>query len=115
LLAVDEDRLFVSVVSFGEIRQGAAGLPEGRRRRELEAWLSDELPMRFDGRILDVTRPIAEVWGELSADAKRRGKALHVQDAYLAATAIVHRLTIVTRNIKDFRDCGPTLVNPWDC
>jgi predicted nucleic acid-binding protein len=114
ILATDEDSLFVSALSFGEIRQGVERLPDGGRRRELETWLRDDLPLRFDGRVLDVTRMVAEAWGALTADAKRRGVGFHVVDAYLAATALVHGMTLVTRNTRDFRAFGLTLVNPWE-
>jgi len=113
LLAADEDSLFVSSVTFGEIRQGVAQLPAGRRRQELEAWLHDDLPARFDGRILDVTRIVAEASGEMSAEAKRQGVGFHVVDAYLAATALVHEMTLVTRNTKDFKAFNLDLLDPW--
>lgn len=113
LQTVNEDDTFLSVISLGELREGAARLSSGRRKTELEDWLRDELPMRFAGRILDVTCAIADSWGVLNADAKCRGIGVSVTDAYLAATARVHALTLVTRNTRDFRSLDLKLLNPW--
>jgi predicted nucleic acid-binding protein len=111
--AASEESLFISVLTLGELRQGAEQLPAGQRKRELDWWLKDELPSRFEGRVLEVTTEIAEVWGRLSAEVKRRGLSIGVVDRYLAATANFHTLTVVTRNTKDFQPLGVTLLNPW--
>ncbi|HMD96952.1 MAG TPA: PIN domain-containing protein [Terriglobia bacterium] len=68
----------------------------------------------YAGRILPVTEPIAERWGHLAAAAKQRGIAVAVVDAVIAATALEHDLTLVTRNVKDFAGLGVVLLNPWD-
>jgi predicted nucleic acid-binding protein len=111
--AVDEDRTFISVATIGELRRGADLLPQGRRKLELDLWIRQILPSRFDGRILDITPTVAETWGEQMARAKRQGVGLHPIDAFIAATAQVHKMTLVTRNIKDFAICGVGLVDPW--
>lgn len=111
--AVNEDATFISAVSIGEIRRGIALLPIGRRRTDFDEWLREALPHRFEGRILDVTPIVAEAWGELMAAAKQRGVGLHVVDAYLAATAQVHAMTLVTRNSKNFKAFGLEIFNPW--
>lgn len=110
---VDEDRTFVSAVTFGELRRGATLLSQGRRKTELDIWIRHDLRSRFDRHILDVTPPIAEVWGELMAAAKMRGVGLHPIDAFIGATARVHDLALVTRNMKDFSNLDINLVNPW--
>jgi predicted nucleic acid-binding protein len=110
---VDEARTYVSAVTIGELRRGAALLPEGRRKRELDIWIRHALRSRFDGHILDVTPAVAEAWGELMADAKIRGVGLQPIDALIAATARVHDLALVTRNMKDFSNFDIDLVNPW--
>lgn len=69
---------------------------------------------RFSGRIVDITAPIADLWGELMAGARQRGIALHAMDGFLAATARAHNQTLVTRNVKDFAPFGLPLLNPWD-
>jgi predicted nucleic acid-binding protein len=109
----DEDRLFVSAVTLAEIHRGIALMPEGGRRRTLEAWVAGDFSARFRGRILPVDGSVAEAWGRIMGDTRRRGFAMHVMDGFIAATAKSHGLTIVTRNISDFADLGLTLFNPW--
>lgn len=111
---VDEDRLFMSVVTIGELRRGVALKAEGKARSALDAWLRFDLVERFSGRIIDITPPVAERWGGLMAAAKRQGVALHVMDGFLAATALTHNHTLVTRNVRDFRRFDVPLLNPWD-
>lgn len=110
----DEDRLFLSVITLGELRRGVALKADGRAKSALDAWLRLDLPERFSGRIVDITAPVAEAWGELMATAKRQGAALHALDGFLAATAQAHGQTLVTRNVKDFAPFGLPLLNPWD-
>jgi predicted nucleic acid-binding protein len=112
--AADESLLYLSVLTLGEIRKGVAGLPQSRRRSHLEAWLELDLHARFSGRILSIDAPIADRWGLLAAEAKRKGKPLPAVDGLLAATAIHHNLTIVSRNISDFASTQVSLLNPWE-
>ena len=102
LAAVDESQLFLSVLTLGEIRKGASSLPESRRRSGLEVWLERQVKVRFAGRILPVTGDIAERWGWLAGEAKARGRTLPVIDGLLAATALHHNLTLITRNVRHF-------------
>jgi toxin FitB len=113
LADVDEDRVFLSVVTFAEIRRGVELLPVGRRRERLAAWLDDELPARFEGRILGIDRRVADVWGVTMARSQQRGAGLGSMDAFLAATAAAHRLALVTRNVRDFESAGIALLDPW--
>ena len=85
----DEDRLFISVITLGELRRGVALKTDGRMKSVLDAWLRIDLRERFSGRIVDITAPIAELWGELMADFKQRGIALNAmgKNGFLAATA----------------------------
>jgi hypothetical protein len=113
LADVDEDRVFLSVVTFAEIRHGVELMPAGRRRERLAAWLADELPARFESRILGIDRRVAEAWGVAMARSQQRGAGLGSMDAFLAATAAAHRLTLVTRNVRDFKIAGIPLLDPW--
>lgn len=112
LKALPDAILFASVLTFAEIRRGIELLPPGKRRTELENWLG-ELHRSFDGRLLPVTKAIADKWAVLSAHAQRRGTPLAILDGIIAATAIEHDLTIATRNLKDFAALGISLLNPW--
>jgi len=110
---LDEDRSFISVVSLAEIRRGVALMDEGRKRETLAKWLAQDLPQRFEQRVLDVDEPIALAWGDLMALAKRRGRGLSSMDGLIAATATAKQLTLATRNTKDFEGFGISLFDPW--
>ncbi len=109
----DEELLFLSVLTLGEIRKGVVLLPRSARRTALEAWLSKDLPLRFSGRILNIDPEVADRWGHLSGLTCSRGANVAVIDGLLAASAIQHNLTLVTRNTKDVAATGVSLFNPW--
>ena len=111
--AADEAMLHLSVLTLGEVRKGVAALPQGKRRTGLEAWLEVDLRVRFQGRILPIDAATADRWGFIAIQAKRHGKALAVIDGLLAATALYHDLTIVSRNSSDFQFTQVRIVNPW--
>lgn len=113
LEAADEGLLYLSVLTLGEIRKGVASLPQGRRRASLENWLNLELQARFSGRILSIDEAIADRWGLLAATAKNQGRGLSAIDGLLAATAVQHNLTIVSRNDTDFAHTQVPVLNPW--
>lgn len=112
--AADESLLYLSVLTLGEIRKGVAGVPQGKRRTQLETWLEVDLQARFSGRILPIDVLIADRWGLLAAEAKRKGRTLSAIDGLLAATALHRNLTLVTRNVSDFADTYVQLLNPWE-
>jgi toxin FitB len=114
LEAADTDSLLVSVLTFGEIRLGAALLPQSKRRTQLEQWLERDLRDWFEGRILPVNQAIADRWGVLRAEAQSNGRPLSVVDAVIAATAFQHNLSLVSRNVSDFAIAGLAVVNPWE-
>lgn len=109
----EEGTLFLSVLIFGELHKGIALLPDGPRKNRLRDWVDEELMLRFDGRILEVDLEVACEWGRLQARAASRGEPLPVMDSLIAATAVVHHLTVVTRNVKDFARCGVSVHDPW--
>ena len=102
--------LFLSVLTLGELRKGVEGLPEGDRKRRLLDWLEVELPAYFGGRVLPVDASVADRWGRLQAQAGRPVPAI---DSLLAATALAHGLTLVTRNLRDFQHPDLTVLDPW--
>lgn len=110
----DDEILHLSVVTIGELRKGIDLAPQGKRRSELQSWLEVDLIPTFEGRILPVTKAIAEKWGTLSAQRQRAGRPLSMADGLIAATALEHGLTLVTRNVKDFELLGVPILNPWD-
>ena len=105
------DRIHVSVLTLGELRKGVEALPGGARRDRIGVWLEAELPAWFEDRVLPVDRGVAELWGRLLA---RVGRPVGAVDSLIAATALHHRLSVVTRNTADFRFADLDVVNPWD-
>ena len=112
--AADENRLFLSAMTLGEIRQGVAALPQSKKRTRLETWLEVDLQTRFAGRILAVDGAVADRWGWIMAQAQVKGMTLPVVDGLIAATALHHNLTAVTRNVSDFAVVGLSVINPWE-
>ncbi len=112
--AANEATLYLSVLTLGEIRKGLAALAQGTRRAKLETWLEVDLKLRFQGRILTVDAGVADRWGLLTETGKRKGKPLAVIDGLLAATAMHHNLTVVSRNIDDFAGADVPVLNPWE-
>jgi predicted nucleic acid-binding protein len=110
----EESTLFLSVLTVGELEKGIAKLPASARRTNLISWVRRELAGRFGGRLLPIDVRVAERWGTMAGESEKRGKPLPVIDSLLAATALVHDLQIVTRNVADFEPCGVVCVNLWD-
>ena len=110
---MDEDRVFLSVITLAELRYGVERLDEGKRRRRLTEWLEQELTLRFEGRILDVDSAIADRCGKMTARSEAAGRPIGAMDALLAATAEVHQLTMVTHNTSDFSGILKDMLNPW--
>ena len=113
LAQIDEDAVFLSVVTFAQLRHGIERLPASKRRKQLDEWLRGELPLRFEQRILQVDGAVADEWGRLVARHGVLGRPIHAMDALIAATAQVHALTLVTRNTSDFEASVKSVVNPW--
>lgn len=113
LAAADEQALYLSVLAFAEIRLGIELLPEGRKRARIGAWLDGDLAARFEGRIIGIERAIAEAWAEIVARGRARGATPPFLDAFLAATVLVHRMTLVTRNESDLAGLDVPILNPW--
>jgi len=109
----DENLLYLSVMTLGEIRQGVASLPQSKKRTRLETWLEVDLQTRFAGRVLTVDGAVADRWGWIMAQAQTKGTTLPIVDGLLAATALQHNLTAVTRNVDDFAVVGLSVINPW--
>jgi toxin FitB len=113
LAEVDEDRVFLSVVTLAEIRRGIELLPASTRQERLAAWLINELPIRFEHPVLHIDQVVADAWGVLMARTRRMRIGPSVIDAFIAATADVQGMTLVTRNTSDFERFGILLLNPW--
>lgn len=104
------ESLHLSVLTLGELRKGIDAMPEGARKATVVAWLEADLPDYFAGRILEIDAHTADRWGKLCAEVRRPIPAI---DSLLAATALVHGLTLVTRNLADFNLPSLRIINPW--
>jgi toxin FitB len=107
------DHAFVSVLTIHELHFGICRLPQGQRRNALAAAV-DRFLETFDEAVINLDRTIARRAGELRADAQINGRALHLADALIAATALAHGLPLATRNVSVFTGLGLTVFNPWD-
>lgn len=110
---VDEDSTFLSVVTLMELRYGIERSDPGQRRRQLEAWLKADLPVRFEGRIVPVDLAIADSCGRVVARGEALGRPIETRDAFIAATAEVYGLTLVTRDTSDFEPVLKSILSPW--
>jgi predicted nucleic acid-binding protein len=113
LADADEDRVFISVVTIAELRHGVERLAIGRRRKRLNEWIEGELLFRFDERILPIDAATADAWGRIVAHREGLGRPIGTMDAFIAATAQVHKLTLATRNQTDFEASVAAVVHPW--
>ena len=109
----EEQALLLSVLTLGELQKGISKLPDGAKKDELQAWVTIDLGERFSGRVIDIDQETALCWGKLQGEAERLGEKLPVMDSLIAATAAVHGLMVVTRNVKDMERCGGRVCNPW--
>lgn len=103
--------LYISVLTLGEIRKGVDGIHDLTRRNKIHGWLEEDLPVYFADRILVIDNKIADMWGRIHN--KKPGHSLPAIDGLIAATAIVHHLKLVTRNVKDFINTSVEIINPW--
>jgi tRNA(fMet)-specific endonuclease VapC len=111
--SVDENRLFVSVITIGEIKKGIEIMPPSNRKTDLSIWLNDRLLKRFENRIYDIDTEVMLAWGVLYVRLQTSGRPIPLIDSLIASTALVHNAILVTRNETDFLPTGVQVVNPW--
>ncbi len=107
-----EQKLFLSVITIGEIEKGIAGLQKSKKRTGLEKW-SSELQARFSNRILSLTTDVLINWGRMLGELEKKGIVRPSIDSLLEAAALTHNLTFVTRNVKNFQKSQVKIFNPW--
>ncbi len=111
--SIEESRLFLSVITIGELEKGIAKLPSSKRKEKIKKWLDEDLIYRFDNRILNLDIDTFKIWGQLMATLENSGKKMPSIDSLIASIAIQNNLLLVTRNVKDFQNCKLELLNPW--
>ena len=109
---IDESDLYFSAITIGELEKGVSRLPESKKKAAVGDWVRNAVTQRFGDRILPIDAAVAACWGELTAAREKKGRILPILDGLIAATAILADCTVVTRNTKDFADCGVRLLNP---
>jgi len=110
---IPSDRVFLSVITIGEIRKGVSKLPNSKRKSKLLIWLNT-LIEDYSDRILPIDLQVAEIWGETQAFSEKNGCPIPAIDSLIAAIARTHNLILVTRNEDDFKGCNLTTLNPWN-
>jgi toxin FitB len=106
------ERLYLSVITVGEIRKGLTKLPDSKRKDLLTNWLNLLLE-DYQNRIFSIDLAVAENWGIIQGNAEKKGVAIPSIDGLIAAIAYTHNLALVTRNVSDFEICGLPIKNPW--
>ena len=112
IAGVEESDLYLSVITIGELEKGVSRLPESKKKAAVSEWVRHAVTNRFGDRILPIDAAVAARWGELLGALEKKGKTLPLLDAFIAATALAADCTVVTRNTKDFADCGVRLLDP---
>ena len=113
LAEADEDRIFLSVATLTELRYGIERMAPGNRKQRLSEWLDEELPGRFEARILAIDAAVADACGRIIASAEAMGRRMELMDGLIAATAEIHRMTVITRNTSHFEPAVKEVLNPW--
>ena len=108
-----ESSLFLSVITFGELQKGISKLSDEIKADQLRTWVYEALTKRFEYRILTLDLDVMSTWGRLVGSSEKKGVKLPVLDSLIAATAMVHNLYVVTRNVSDFEHCQVSVENPW--
>ena len=109
----NDNSIFLSVITIGELRKGIALLEAGSRRHNLEQWFKS-IQNNYENHILPIDAETAKIWGDITASAKTKGFIIPAADGLIAATAIQYNLHLVTRNVKDFKKTGVLLINPYE-
>jgi len=110
--AQDESKLYLSVLTIGEIKKGISRLESSRKKAELEKWL-EQLRLRFSRRILPLSEKTFLIWGKMYGEFERKGIVRPAFDSLLEATALENDMIFITRNVKNFYNSQVTILNPW--
>jgi predicted nucleic acid-binding protein len=105
--------LYISTVTLAEIRFGIELLTDATRRDDLNAWLIHRVRPLFDQRVLGVSEDVLFKWRLLVEESRKSGHTYSQPDLFIAATALHHGLTIVSRDTREYQRTGAAVINPW--
>jgi predicted nucleic acid-binding protein len=111
-LRIQQGEMAIDPIILGEVRFGILRLPAGRKRVHLENWFAEGVSRLT---CLPWTAATGERWAQLLEDLRKAGRAMPIKDSMIAATALRHDLTVVTRNERDFKAAGVRMLNPFAC
>ena len=109
----DESKLFLSVLTFGEIEKGIEKAPDKVRKKKLKLWVEEDLKQRFEGRVLPIDLKTTTQWGTLQGKSEQAGKPMSAIDGLIAVSGLVNNCVVVTRNTLDMEQSTVELFNPW--
>jgi predicted nucleic acid-binding protein len=109
----NEDNLYISVLTFGEIEKGIEKAPDNMRKKKLQLWVEDDLKKRFKGRIIPIDLNVSIKWGAVQGANELSGQVMPSIDGLIAVSGLVHNCIVVTRNISDMKPGSVELLNPW--
>jgi len=110
---LNEQDLYLSVITIGEIKFGIEKLKDGAKKEKLLIWLNNDLFERFEHRIIDIDVNIMLKWGYINSKLQKIGRPIPIMDALIASTALSKNLKLLTRNEKDFKDMDVEMINPF--
>jgi toxin FitB len=110
----DEDSMYLSVLTFGEIEKGIEKAANLEKKKTLQTWVENVLKERFKHRILEIDMAVVTRWGKEQGKAELAGKPMPAIDGLIAVSGLVHNCTVVTRNVSDMQQCDVELLNPWE-
>ncbi|MDX2505832.1 MAG: type II toxin-antitoxin system VapC family toxin [Gammaproteobacteria bacterium] len=109
----NENSLYLSVLTFGEIEKGIEKASNKIRKQKLRLWVEDDLKKRFEGRIIPISFSIAAEWGKIQGKAELMGKPMPTMGGLISVSGLVSQCIVVTRNISDMEQSSAELFNPW--
>lgn len=112
--SIEEEKLYISVITVGEFEKGITKLPSSSKKDRISDWLNEDLLIRFKDRILGLDVNTLIKWGQMVANLENQGRKIPAVDSLITATVLQHDLCLVTRNIQDFQNCGIKILNPWE-